>query len=136
MIDKPHCEPSPINRWNDILLLLERLAPEKRLVPDDMADRIRVMGIGHEICGELGFGWNRRLDMLRPQDGGEVSEFATKYGYREADAARANGRVVALMTHLAETLKAVAEGGADASTPAPSPSTSPRRCRRLALMGR
>lgn len=25
----------PINRWDDVLLLLERLAPEKRLVPED-----------------------------------------------------------------------------------------------------
>ena len=44
----------PINRWDDILLLLERLAPEKPLVPENAADRIQLFGIGHQICGELG----------------------------------------------------------------------------------
>ena len=56
---------SPINRWDDILILLERLAPDKPLVPEKPRDRFQVFGIGHEICGELGFGWNRRLDLMR-----------------------------------------------------------------------
>jgi hypothetical protein len=46
----------PINRWEDILLLLEQLAPEPRLVPEDPAERIAVFGISREICGEVGFG--------------------------------------------------------------------------------
>ena len=41
----------PLNRWDDILLLLERLAPEPRLVPENPAERIEVFGVGHEICG-------------------------------------------------------------------------------------
>lgn len=103
----------PINRWDDILLLLERLAPEKRLVPEDPKGRIQVFGIGHEICSELGFGWNRRLDMMRPVDGAEISEFGRKYGYREADAAVANARVIVLMGELAAMLKAQKERGSD-----------------------
>lgn len=95
----------PLNRWDDILLLLERLAPEPRLVPDNPAERIEVFGIGHEICGELGFGWNRRLDLMRPAAGEAPGPFAMKYNYRETEAALANARVIALMTELAARLK-------------------------------
>ena len=66
-------EETPVNRWNDILFLLERLNSKKRLVPEKPSDRIKVMGLSHEICGELGFGWNRRLDFMRPADDGVVS---------------------------------------------------------------
>ena len=103
----------PINRWDDIVLLLERLAPEPWLVPENAKERIQVFGIGHEICGELGFGWNRRLDMLRPADGGEVPELGKKYGYRDADVAVANERVIALMKELTATLKAQKQNGSD-----------------------
>ncbi len=102
----------PINRWDDILLLLERLAPEMPLVPDNAAQRIELFGIGHEICGELGFGWNRRLDMMRPGvDAAGLSEFARKYGYCDEDVELANSRVIAFMTELAATLKAQKERG-------------------------
>lgn len=103
----------PVNRWNDILLLLERLAPEKRLVPEDAKQRIQVFGIGHELCGELGFGWNRRLPAMRPPPGGEVSAFGRKYGYNDTDAALANGRVIALMEELAALLRVQRERGSD-----------------------
>ena len=103
----------PINRWNDILLLLERLAPGKPLLPGDMHERIQVLGISHEICGELGFGWNRRLDLVRPPAGEDASDFGKKYGYREADATLANRRVIDLMTALADMLKAQKARGSD-----------------------
>ncbi len=104
---------APINRWDDILLLLERLAPEKRLVPEDPKERIQVFGIGHEICGELGFGWNWRLSLMRPAPGEEVSAFGKKYGYNEADAARATTRVNALLAELASILKTQRDRGSD-----------------------
>lgn len=104
---------SPINRWEDILLLLERLAPEPCLVPENLADRIAVFGISREICGELGFGWNRRIDLARPAPGEAPGPFAQKYSYRDADAAVANTRVIALMGELAERLKAQKEKGSE-----------------------
>ncbi len=104
----------PINRWDDILLLLERLAPDEPLVPENAAERIQLFGIGHEICGELGFGWNRRLDMLRPADASTgPSAFGLKYGYRDTDAKLANPRVIAFMAELAVTLKAQKARGSD-----------------------
>lgn len=103
----------PINRWDDILLLLERLAPEPRLVPENPAERIAVFGISREICGELGFGWNRRLDLMRPAPGEEPSPFAKKYNFRAAEAALANARVIALMTELADRLKTQSKNGSE-----------------------
>jgi glutathione S-transferase len=103
----------PINRWDDILMLLERLAPQKRLLPENQKERIQALGICHEICGELGFGWNRRLDLVRPAPGTDVSGFGIKYGYREADAAAANTRVSAFIAELAAILKAQKVRGSD-----------------------
>jgi glutathione S-transferase len=106
----------PINRWDGILLLLERLAPQKPLVPADPTQRVQVFGLGHEICGELGFGWNRRLDMVHPaMASGDPPEgaatLARKYGYNETDAGLANKRTVALMQLLASILEAQKANG-------------------------
>ena len=103
----------PVNRWNDILFLLERLNPKKRLIPENPSDRIKVIGLSHEICGELGFGWNRRLDFMRPGDDGVVSEFGKKYGYRDSDAAAANQRVANLLGEMTAMLKSQKEKGSD-----------------------
>ena len=100
---------SPINRWDDILFLIERLAPQKPLLPKAAAARIQVLGISHEICGELGFGWNRRLDMIRPPEGQPPSDFGKKYSYNDTDAALANKRVITLIKELATILKVQAK---------------------------
>jgi glutathione S-transferase len=102
---------APINRWNDILLLLERLAPERALLPADVGDRITAIGLAHEICGEMGFGWNYRLTMARPAPGQSPSAFALKYGYNDLDGEAAEVRVIAFMAALAERLKAQQEAG-------------------------
>lgn len=57
---------APINRWIDILFLAERLAPRPSLLPADATARALVIGLSNEICGELGIGWNRRLQMFAP----------------------------------------------------------------------
>ena len=101
----------PINRWNDILFLLERLAPHKPLVPDAPADRIQMLGLAHEICGELGLGWNRRLSLFQPaiqsgQAPPAVSAMSRKYGYNDSDVAAANQRQMAMLGWLAGELAA------------------------------
>jgi glutathione S-transferase len=103
----------PVNRWNDILLLIERLAPEPGLVPTDMADRTLVFGLGHEICGELGFGWNRRLSILAPSvaPGTEPGGIAGKYGFNSEDLRLADQRAIALLQYLAAILHRQAEHG-------------------------
>lgn len=102
---------APINRWDDILLLLERLAPDRPLVPEAAEERAQLFGLSHEICGELGLGWNRRLDMIRPaMDSAappEVLEnLARKWRYNSHDVGLANPRAAATLGHLADTLKA------------------------------
>lgn len=108
----------PVNRWNEILLLLERLAPERPLVPDEASLRVQVFGLGHEICGPLGLGWNRRLDMFRPaMESGEppeaIANMAARWGYFPADVEAANRRTVATLEMLAETLKNQRARGSD-----------------------
>jgi len=56
----------PLNRWIDILYLAERLAPKPSLIPADAAQRALMIGLSHEICGEMGIGWNRRLQLFAP----------------------------------------------------------------------
>ncbi|HYY60588.1 MAG TPA: hypothetical protein VE756_04275 [Burkholderiales bacterium] len=50
--------------WAEILLLSERLAPNPSLLPKDAADRALVFGLAHEICGEQGLAWSRRLQLI------------------------------------------------------------------------
>src|SRR5579863_1111372 len=78
----------PRSRWNDILLLAERLSPPPALVPKDAADRALTFGLAHEICGEGGLAWSRRLELIHAglqNSGGfpeRVSKYlAKKYGY-------------------------------------------------------
>ena len=104
----------PMNRWNDILFLLERLAPHKPLVPDALAERVPMLGMSHELCGELGLGWNRRLSLFKPamqsgQAPAGISAMSRKYGYNESDVAAADQRQIAmlqLLTSVRETQRA------------------------------
>ena len=54
----------PRSNWLDQLVLLERIAPDPRLLPDDPAERARVVGLISELCSEAGFGWHRRVIMI------------------------------------------------------------------------
>src|ERR1700678_1201881 len=51
----------PRSSWAEILLLAERLAPKPALLPQDPAERALVFGLAHEILGEEGLAWSRRL---------------------------------------------------------------------------
>jgi hypothetical protein len=56
----------PRSIWNDQLYLAERLKPEPPLIPEDIGDRALMFGLSNELCGEIGFGWSRRLMLLHP----------------------------------------------------------------------
>jgi glutathione S-transferase len=95
----------PINRWIDILYLAERLAPKPSLFPADAKQRALMIGLAHEICGELGIGWNRRLQLFAPAYASgnpppNISRMGSKYGYNEGDLRLAGERI-------AESLKAL-----------------------------
>ena len=99
--------------WAEILLLAERLAPSPSLLPAQAADRALVFGLAHEICGEQGLGWSRRLRLVAAGlrgVGGFAPEAAAyigkKYGYSPQAGEAATQRVVDLLTMLAARLKA------------------------------
>ncbi|MFL6621384.1 MAG: glutathione binding-like protein [Sulfurifustis sp.] len=90
--------------WAEILLLAERLAPTPSLIPKDPADRALMFGLAHEICGEWGLGWSRRLQLVHGglQGTGGFSEdvakyLGKKYGYYGPEAGVIAGRRVAEM---------------------------------------
>jgi glutathione S-transferase len=103
----------PRSAWAEILLLAERLAPAPSLLPAGAADRALVFGLAHEICGEQGLGWSRRLQLVEAGlcgQGGFQSQVAAyigkKYGYSPEAGQAATRRVVELLTMLAARLKA------------------------------
>jgi glutathione S-transferase len=105
----------PRSGWAEILLLAERLAPKPALVPAEPAQRAFCFGVAHEICGEMGLGWCRRLEMVSaglartPSD--PIAEWlGQKYGYSPETAALAPVRVHAVLALLGDLL--AEQGGA------------------------
>ncbi len=108
----------PRSGWAEILLLSERLAPNPSLLPKDAADRALVFGLAHEICGEQGLAWSRRLQLIHAglnNKGGfpeRVSKYlAKKYGYSPQAGANAGSRVADLLRMLASRLKERRQAG-------------------------
>jgi hypothetical protein len=100
----------PINRWIDILYLAERLAPKPSLIPADAMQRALMIGLSHEICGQMGIGWNRRLQLFAPayasgSPPSNISRMGSKYGYHESDAKAAGERIAGSLNALATQLK-------------------------------
>lgn len=103
----------PRSGWAEILLFAERLAPSPSLIPNDPAERALLFGLAHEICGEAGLGWSRRLQLVHDglQGAGGFPEHVSKYlgkkyGYTPAAGAAAGERVAELLGMLAARLKA------------------------------
>jgi glutathione S-transferase len=97
--------------WREILWLAERLEPEPSLLPADPEDRVRCLGLAEELMGVDGFGWNRRLMLLRPGigDGAPppgLARMAHQYGYSRAAADAAPERVAQTLTVLSRQLAA------------------------------
>lgn len=106
--------------WAAILLLAEHLAPKPALLPEAAEARALAMGLAHEICGEMGLGWARRLAAVHSGlqgkggfPGGVAGYLAKKYGYREAEGDDYTPRVVSLLEMLATRLHAQREAGSD-----------------------
>ena len=99
----------PRTGWAEILLLAERLAPQPRLVPSDPARRALMFGLCHEICGEEGLGWSRRLMIfdafMRDKPVDPPDRLAWKYGYSPAAAEAAVDRVRDITAMFADRLR-------------------------------
>ena len=108
--------------WADILALAERLAPRPALIPQDEGDRALMLGMCHALCGEDGFGWNRRLLYFAAaeqalaqanvvSDRAGFDRMRGKYG--SGDVARARGRSLSILVLLADRLRAQHARGFD-----------------------
>ncbi|MGE0499579.1 MAG: hypothetical protein AB7I79_10000 [Rhizobiaceae bacterium] len=103
----------PRSGWAEILLLAERLATSPRLIPEDPAERALMFGLAHEILGESGLCWSRRLQAIHAGlegRGGFPEKVARylgrKYGYEAVTGEAAAARVAELLAMLSARLKA------------------------------
>lgn len=112
----------PVSNWLDLVMLAERIGSGPSLLPDESADRALAIGISAEICGPHGFGWQRRLVMFQglygpgdvsPDSPPHVLHMCRQYGYGEAAAKAATGRMVAILTMLADRLHQQRAAGSD-----------------------
>jgi len=102
----------PRSLWNDQLYLAERLQPNPPLIPANREDRILMFGYSNEICGQNGFGWTKRLLIIRqglenPDEAGRrlFAYLAHKYGYDKAAAEAAPARLVGILSALSDRLE-------------------------------
>ncbi|MBP1684339.1 MAG: hypothetical protein H6Q33_482 [Deltaproteobacteria bacterium] len=97
----------PRTTWIEQLLLAEHLSPEPPLIPPEPEQRALMLGLSHEICGEMGLGWCMRLIALHPglQNADSTGDaflrsLAWKYGYTPAAAEAAPQRVAEILGML------------------------------------
>jgi glutathione S-transferase len=99
----------------EIVFFAERLVSEPALIPADPAGRASMFGLCHEICGENGLGWSRRLMMLHEvlqipavadsPAGDSVRRLGGKYGYSPEVAEAAPSRAAEILALLASRLR-------------------------------
>lgn len=104
--------------WSDILHLAERIAPTPALIPGDAIERTWMFGLCHELLGEGGLGWARRLQLVEAGLKGEggfpdrIAQYiGAKYGYSAEAGAQAGARVVDLLSMLSARLTAQRDAG-------------------------
>jgi len=95
--------------WIDQLYLAERLNPHPPLVPESIEDQIRMFGLAHQIAGEGGFGWTKRIAILHralaalPADDpqhGLWTYLGEKYGYSPVRGEAAPHHLAAIVSTL------------------------------------
>ena len=106
------------NNYWDLLMLAERLVPQKPLVPLDAADRAAVLGVSALIAGVDGFAWHRRLQMLAPMMALDkppemIFRMAHKYGWSQQAYAAATSRMRAISAELDKRMAVQQAAGSD-----------------------
>jgi glutathione S-transferase len=106
--DKP-----PRATWIEQLYLAERLEPNPPLIPDDIDDRMQMIAFCHELLGENGFVWSRRLQLIHPtmsdpnapeEAQAFASYFADKYLYESKQAEKAPEHAAQILRALSDQL--------------------------------
>jgi glutathione S-transferase len=102
----------PRSGWAEILMLVERLAPEPALLPADPETRARALLLCEKFCAPGGLGWMRRLQNVHAglcKTGGFSERVAgylgRKYGYDAGQANTYGARVRDQLGELAGALR-------------------------------
>jgi len=108
----------PACHWLDVLMLAERLAPGRPLVPRACAERVDVLGLSALVAGVDGFGWHRRLQMLAPlltldKPPPMIVRLGVKYGWSPQAHAGATARLQAICAELDNRLGRQQAAGSD-----------------------
>lgn len=104
--------------WLDILLLAEKLNPDRALLPSDLEQRALVIGLCREIAGEHGLGWNKRLYLLAPmmqmdEPPAMSVRMGAKYGWSPEAYADSAGRIGQCLGYFSERLRQQSAAGSD-----------------------
>jgi glutathione S-transferase len=97
--------------WNDLLLFAEKINPEASLIPDSPFQRAQSFGFLHELMGQDGLCWNRRLQLVHAgkQLNGEAKAHADfvgmKYGYNPEKMTRGHQRICELLAMFSGLLQ-------------------------------
>ena len=105
--------------WAEILFLAERLGSGPSLIPSDATERALMFGLAHEIVGENGLGWSRRLMIVNgPIAEGPASPaygfakfFGDNYGYSPSAAVAAAQRSIDILRLLSARIEAQQAAG-------------------------
>lgn len=108
-----HDDEKPRSGWAEILFLAERLGSGPSLIPADAFERALMMGLAHELAGENGLGWSRRLMIVSgPIEEGPSSPaygfakfFGDNYGYNPAAGRASAQRCIDILTMLSRQLE-------------------------------
>ena len=107
----------PRVRWQEILDLAERLGSGPSLYPDDIEQRMQVVGLSSEICNEGGLAWHARMLMLNVtyQSHGDVvfrkNPMFLEYGFSDTAVKTAIGRVEQILDYLTRTIRSQQDAG-------------------------
>ena len=101
----------PACNWLDQVGLLDRIEPERPLLPEEPVLRAEAIGLAGLIAGPGGFGWQRRLAMIGSMVSvdplpDQVRRFADRYGFSEGALAQSHHQFGAICRALDEHLAA------------------------------
>jgi glutathione S-transferase len=105
----------PVTRWLDQISYIDNMKPTPLLIPLDSESRLEIFGIIHELAGEWGLGWCRRLMMMGDIERGVkaagkplpamISNLMGEYGFSAQNVQNAPRRVADIIATLARRLK-------------------------------
>lgn len=109
----------PRTGWAEILLFAEAEAPNVPLLPEDAKNRAELLGLAHEMLGQEGLAWSRRLQVVHlgmQMDGPaklRASYIGEKYGYDPQRLEAVSRRIQTLLSLFSERLRSQKEQGSN-----------------------